>query len=402
MNETITGKLPSRRSVAVVTGSRAEYGLYRPILRAICETVDLELRLMVCGMHLSQTYGHTSRRIEHDGFRIHDRIETLITSDDSPEAIGRSIAAGVSGFARAFGAARPDILMLLGDRYDMLAAALAAMPYAIPITHIHGGELTEGAIDDAIRHALTKLSHLHFVSTERYRHRVIQLGEQPDRVIVCGAVGLDTIRLTKATPREGLEAHLGLRLEPPPLLVTFHPTTLEYADIPRQCRALTQALRGAGRPIIVTYPNADTMAHTVIAEIETFAAAHANVRVERELGAANYFGMMAVSAAMVGNSSSGIIEAPSFRLPVVNIGNRQRGRIRAANVIDCVCEPEAIASAIVRATSVDFRESLVGLKNPYGDGHAAERIVAYLRSASLGQGLVEKRFFDLPEIQKLI
>jgi len=391
-----------RRTIAVVTASRAEYGLCRPILHAIREAPDFELRLMVCGMHLSQRYGYTVRRIEQDGFRIHDRIETLIASEDSPEAIGKSMGAGISAFARAFGEARPDILMLLGDRYDMLAAGLAALPFTMPIAHIHGGELTEGAIDDAIRHSLTKMSHMHFVSTERHRDRVVQMGEQPKRVIVCGAPGLDAIRTTKPTPREDLERRIGLRLEPAPLLVTFHPTTLETADVLQQCRALSAALAGVRRTIVATYPNADTMAHTVIDEIEGFAAAHANARIVKDLGTADYFGMMALSAAMVGNSSSGIIEAPSFRLPVVNIGNRQRGRLRAANVIDCECEPTAIAAAIARAMSVEFRQGLAGLKNPYGDGHAAERVVAGLRSVAFDRELVEKRFFDLPDVHRLL
>ena len=390
--------MATNRTLAVVTGSRAEYSLYRPILHAIQSAPGLTLRLMVCGMHLSDRYGMTVRRIEQDGFPVAERIETL-SDADTPEAIGQAIGRGVAGFANAFGRSRPDMLLLLGDRYDMLAAASAALAFALPIAHVHGGELTEALIDDAIRHSLTKMSHLHFVAAERYRERVIQLGEQPDRVIVSGAPGLDTVLTTRPTPRAELERRIGLSFDQAPLLVTFHPVTLEYSEVGTQIDALLAALAEVRRPIVFTYPNADTAGMQVIAAIETFVAAHANARVVKDLGAADYFGMMAASAAMVGNSSSGIIEAPSFALPVVNIGNRQRGRLRAANVIDCETETRAIAEAIARATAPDFRAKLQGMVNPYGDGHAAERIVRVLQTISLDGDLVKKRFFDLPAVR---
>lgn len=391
----------ARRTVAVVTGSRADYGLYLPILRAITSAPDLELRLMVCGAHLSPRFGDTVQRIVADGFEVADRIG-MVGEDDTPGAIAAATARGVEGFARAFARVRPDIVVLLGDRYEMIAAALAAIPFALPIAHIHGGELTEGAMDEAIRHSLTKMSHLHFVSTERYRQRVVQMGEQPDRVIVSGAPGLDTIRTTRPTPRAELERRLGLSFDPAPLLVTFHPVTLEFAETGAQVEALLAALSASERPILFTYPNADTAARAVITAIEAFVAARAGARVVKDLGTADYFGMMTRSAAMVGNSSSGIIEAPSFKLPVVNIGNRQRGRLRAANVIDCDPAAAAIGAAIRRATSPGFRASLDGLVNPYGDGRAAARIVAALRAARLDASLIEKRFFDLPRIDELL
>lgn len=387
--------MAENRTLAVVTGSRAEYGFYRPILRAIGDAPALTLRLMVCGMHLSERYGMTVRRIEQDGFPVAERIDTL-SDADTPEAIGKAIGDGVKGFAGAFGRSRPDLLLLLGDRYDMLAAASAALAFVLPIAHIHGGELTEGLIDDAIRHSLTKMSHLHFVATERYRERVIQMGERPDRVFVSGAPGLDTVRTTTPTPQVELERIVGLSLDPAPLLVTFHPVTLEYTEAGTQVAALLAALAQVKRPIVFTYPNADTAGLEVIAAIEAFVAAHGNARVVKDLGPADYFGMMATSAAMVGNSSSGLIEAPSFALPVVNIGNRQRGRLRAANVIDCACETPAIGDAIARATAPGFRAGLKGMTNPYGDGHAAERIVDVLQTISLDGELVKKRFLDLP------
>jgi UDP-hydrolysing UDP-N-acetyl-D-glucosamine 2-epimerase len=387
--------LAENRTLAVVTGSRAEYGLYRPILRAIVTAPALTLRLIVCGMHLSDRYGMTVRRIEQDGFPVAERIETL-SDADTPQAIGNAIGNGVKGFADAFARSRPDLLLLLGDRYDMLAAASAALAFALPVAHVHGGELTEGLIDDAIRHSLTKMSHLHFVATERYRERVIQMGEQPDRVFVSGAPGLDTVRTTRPTPKADLERIVGLSFAPAPLLVTFHPVTLEYSEAGAQIDALLAALAQVRRPMIFTYPNADTSGLRIIAAIEAFVAAHANARVIKDLGPADYLGMMAASAAMVGNSSSGLIEAPSFALPVVNIGDRQRGRLRAANVIDCVSETPAIADAIGRATAPEFRAELKGMTNPYGDGHASERIVDVLQTIPLDGDLVKKRFFDMP------
>jgi UDP-hydrolysing UDP-N-acetyl-D-glucosamine 2-epimerase len=382
------------RSIAVVTGSRAEYGLCKSILTAITRSSGLVLRLIVCGTHLEPAFGRTAEAIEADGFPIARRIETW-TGSDSPQAIAASISRGVVGFAKTFAEAQPDILLVLGDRYDMIAAALAALPFALPIAHIQGGELTEGAIDEAIRHALTKMSHLHFVANEVYRNRVIQMGEQPDRVFVSGAPGIDLIRATPPTPAAELKRRIGVKFRSAPLIVTLHPTTLEYASTATQSRALMAALATVDRPLLFTYPNADTAASTIIAAIDDFVAHHANARVIKSLGAADYFGMMAVSAAMVGNSSSGIVEAPTFRLPVVNIGNRQRGRLRAANVIDCEAESGAIVAAIKRAVSPKFRASLKDLANPYGDGNAAERIVRVLREVPLDASLVEKRFYDL-------
>jgi UDP-hydrolysing UDP-N-acetyl-D-glucosamine 2-epimerase len=389
------------RTIAAVTGSRADYGLLRPVLLEIARAADLRLRLMVCGAHLSSNYGFTVQRIEQDGFPIADRIETLANAD-SPEAIAMSIARGVSGFAQAFARSRPDLLVLLGDRYETISAGLAALPFAMPIAHIHGGELSEGAIDDAVRHALTKMSHLHFVSAAPHRARVIQMGEQPDRVVISGAPGLDTICSTEPTPRSELERRLELAFDPSPLLVTFHPVTLEYNETASQLEALMLALASVGRPIVFTYPNADTRASSIVAGIEAFAANHSNARVVKDLGPADYFGMMAASAAMVGNSSSGLIEAPSFNLPVVNIGNRQRGRLRAANVIDCNPTADSIRAAIARATASEFRLALGALVNPYGDGRAAARIVKVLRTVPLNGELVKKTFFDLPSLSEIL
>jgi UDP-N-acetylglucosamine 2-epimerase len=371
------------RSVAVVTGSRAECGVLKSILTAITQCSNLALRLVVCGMHLEAAFGRTVDAIEADGFPISDRVETW-TGADSPQAIAASISRGVAGFAEAFAKARPDVLLLVGDRYDMIAAATAALPFALPIAHLHGGELTEGAIDEAIRHSLTKMSHLHFVANEVYRNRVIQMGEQPDRVFVTGSPAIDLIRTTRPTPRAELEQRMGMKLDAAPLL------------------ALMAALATIERPILFTYPNADTAASAIIAAIDDFVGRCPSARVLKSLGAADYFGMMAISAVMVGNSSSGIVEAPSFGLPVVNIGNRQRGRLRAANVIDCEPESDAIVPAINRAVSPSFRKKLRDLVNPYGDGHAAEHIVGVLRQVPLDANLIEKRFYDVLGLKHIL
>lgn len=376
-----------------MTGTRAEYGILRPVLRAIMAEDALSLRLLVCGTHLSQEFGHTVERIENDGIPVAGRIETL-PGDDSAEAAARSIAAGVSGFAHSFAAHRPDMLLLTADRPEMLAAAGAALNFAIPVAHLHGGELTFGAVDDAIRHALTKLSHLHFVATETYARRVIQMGEDPGRVHVTGAPGLDNIREIEPLDDAALAGAIGMPLEPAPLLCTFHPVTLEAESTMDQLAALLGALADSGRPVVMTYPNSDPLGRRIIAAIEAFAAAHAVVKVVPDLGTRDYFSLMRRAAAMVGNSSSGITEAASFELPVVNIGSRQAGRLRAANVIDARPERNAILAAIGKATSPGFRATLNGLANPYGDGHAAARIVAALRDTPTGPGLMIKQFQD--------
>lgn len=380
------------RTVGVVTGTRADYGIYRPVLRQM-ERTGLSFELYVCGMHLAREFGHSVDAIERDGFPIAERIETLLAGD-TPEAIATSIGLGAIGFARMFARRRPDILMLLGDRTEMLSAGTAALPFVIPIAHLHGGELTEGVIDDAIRHALSKMSHIHFVSAEAYRDRLVRMGENPERVHVTGAPGLDNVHAARRLDDAALAAAIGLPLAPAPLLVTFHPETLDYRNTAAHVAELLSALDGANLPAVFTYPNADAQGRTIAGAIEQFAATRPHCRVVRNLGTDAYLSLMARAAAMVGNSSSGIIEAASFRLPVVNIGDRQRGRLRPANVIDVTPERAPIEAAIRRAVDPAFRAALNGLKNPYGDGRAAERIVEVLRTAELGPSLIEKRFYD--------
>ncbi len=383
------------RTIGVVTVGRSDYGIYRPVLERIRDDSELELRLYVSGMHLSPEFGLTVAEIEADGFPIAGRIEMLEPSDD-PEGIARSMGRGTSGFAAAFARSRPDVLLVLGDRFEMHAGAVAAVPFLIPIAHVHGGESTEGAIDEQLRHSLTKLAHLHFASTEEYARRIVQMGEEPWRVVVSGAPALDSVASFDPLDREELVARHGIRLNGPPLLVTYHPVTLEYEQAGEQVRELLAALDESGRDLVFTCPNADTGTRAVQGPVEEYAARNPRrATLVANLGSRAYFTLMQEAAAMVGNSSSGIVEAASFKLPVVNVGTRQQGRLRAANVIDVGYGSEEILGGIRRALSAGFRESLAGLENPYGDGRAAERIVARLKEVELGDRLLRKRFHVL-------
>ena len=382
------------RTVAVVTGSRADFGIYRPILKTIEATPGIEYHLHVCGAHLSPDFGNTVDEIEAGGFGIARRIKTYIGSN-GPADIAGSMAAGLTGFADAFSRVRPDIVLLLGDRYEMFAASAAAQPFALPLAHIHGGESSEGAFDEAFRHAITKMSHVHFASTETYARRIIQMGEDPERVFVTGAPALDNLAELSPDADTVLDERLNMSFDPAPLLVTFHPVTLEYEKTESYIAELLTALEATGLPAVFTYPNADTAGQIIVDAIHRYIARHPESRAVESLGTDGYFALMKKAAAMVGNSSSGIIEAASFGLPVVDIGNRQRGRIRGPNVLHACCSSAAIATAINRSLAPEFRATLNNLPNIYGDGKASVRIVDTLRSMPLGGRLVQKSFFDL-------
>ncbi len=355
----------------------------------------LDLRLVVSGMHLSAQHGSTVRAIEEDGFDIAERIEILLSSD-TPQGISKSVGLGVIGFAQLFDRWRPDIMVVVGDRFEMHAAALAALPFKIPIAHISGGELTEGAIDDALRHSLTKLSHLHFPATEEYARRIIQLGEEPWRVIVAGEPSLDQLHTMQLLPREELERRFELQLNQRFVMVTFHPVTLEYEQAEEQVTELLAGIQTSGMPAVFTMPNADTGNHVIREKIKQFVAEHGDSRLVDNFGIHAYFSMMSLAAAMVGNSSSGLLEAASFELPAVNIGARQDGRVRARNVIDVGYNREDIARGMRKAVSPEFRASLRGLVNPYGGGNASRIITDRLRTVELGDRLIRKKFYDLP------
>lgn len=384
------------RTIGVVTVARSDYGLYRPILRELAAHPDLTLHLIVGGMHLSEEFGSTVGEIEQDGFAIADRVATPLESD-APAGIAAAIGFGIGGFAQSFARTRPDLLLVLGDRYEMLAAVTAALPFALPVAHVHGGESTEGLIDEGIRHAITKMSHVHFAATELYARRIVQMGEEPWRVHVSGAPGLDAIRELTPVPKAELERLVGLPIGDRSLLVTYHPVTLEYEHVERDLAAFLEALDSSGFDLVFTAPNADTNTRTVTQMIQSFIATRERAVLTPNLGSHGYLSMLGLVRGMVGNSSSGIIEAASFKLPVVNVGTRQQGRVRPRNVIDAGHEPAAILDAIRRATSDEFRASLADLQNPYGDGHAAERIVATLAAVPLDRTLIVKRFHDLQE-----
>lgn len=385
---------PARR-IAVVTTSRADYGLYRPLLARLAGDPAADLRLVVGGMHLVPEFGLTVAAIEADGFAVAERVEHLVASD-TPLGTALSMGLGTTGYARAFAGVTPDIVVVLGDRFEMHAAAVAIQPFRVPLAHIHGGELTLGAMDDALRHSMTKLSHLHFVTTEAYARRVAQLGEEPWRITVSGAPGLDNLRDVAPMPAAALAALVGGPLDPAPLLVTYHPTTQESAGADAEAAALLGALAAQERPIIFTAPNADHGGRRLLQLIRAFIEENRNATLVENLGTEAYFGLMAAAAAMVGNSSSGIIEAASFKLPVVNVGGREEGRLRPANVIDVAAEPGAIAAGIECALTPAFRAGLAGLRNPYlGERPAAEVIHERLVSVALDEALVKKRFADL-------
>ncbi|MBI4354227.1 MAG: UDP-N-acetylglucosamine 2-epimerase (hydrolyzing) [Candidatus Omnitrophica bacterium] len=383
------------RTIGVVTVGRSDYGIYRPVLRAIQQAEGLALRLFVTGTHLEPSFGLTVRAIEVDGFPIAERIPMGL-GDDSPAGIAAAMGRGTLGFSQAYGRCRPDVLVLLGDRFEMHAAAVAAVPFAIPLAHLHGGELTNGAIDNAWRHAMTKMSHLHFVATEEARRRVLQMGEEPWRVVVSGAPGLDNLRTVKLLTLEEIAFSLGKPLKTAPLLVTYHPVTLEYEQAVWQIGELLAVLEVVDRPVVFTAANADTNGRVIRRAIEAFVASRPSSVVVDALGTQAYFSLMAHAAAMIGNSSSGLIEAPSFKLPVVNIGTRQAGRLRAENVIDVGYGREAILQGIRRALAPETRECLKNMVNPYGEGRAADVMVDHLRGVVLDHRFIAKSFVDWP------
>jgi len=384
------------RTVAVVTVDRSDWGIYRPVVRRIVEHLDLELALLVSGTHLDPRFGETVREIEGEGFDIGARVE--VTCDAAaPSDVTTRMGQGTLGFGRVFSERRPDLLVVLGDRFEMHAAALAALPFRIPVAHVHGGELTAGAMDDALRHSITKLSHLHFVATDEYRRRVEQLGEEAWRITVSGAPSLDNIREIEIPTIEELERQVGMKLEPKPLLVTFHPETLASRTPGEQVAELLGALERLRLPVVFTGTNADPGGDEIARAVAQYVADHADARVVRHLTTAGYFGMMRFASAMAGNSSSGIIEAASFELPVVNVGGRQGGRVRGRNVIDVPTGRRDIQSGLQRAVSAAFRESLRGMSNPYGVGDASDRIVGRLASEPLNDRLLRKMFVDQPE-----
>ena len=382
------------RKTAIITVGRSDFGIYRPILRRIQQEPALQLLLLAGGGHLNESTGQTIDQIRDEGWTVTAEFPMPLNGD-SPEATARAMGAGINALSAIYAKEQPDLLLTLGDRYEMFSAVAAAVPFNIPVAHIHGGELTEGAMDDQFRHAITKMSHLHFTSTPEYARRVIQLGEAPWRVTISGAPALDNLREIDWMDRAELARELNMDLSQPPLLVTFHPVIRE-APPEEQIRTLLDVLTTRPEPIIFTYPNVDPGSTAVIAAIQDFAARHPRARVFSNLGVQRYFSLMKTAAAMVGNSSSGLIEAGSFALPVLNIGIRQDGRIRGPNVLDVSCSTDAIRNSLEQILAPAFRTSIQNMINPYGTGQASEIIVERLKNVPLNERLLRKRFFDLP------
>lgn len=383
------------RKICVITGTRAEYGLLRWVMQGIKEDPELTLQIIATGMHLSPEFGLTYREIEEDGFHIDRKIE-MLTSSDTPVGIAKSMGLGVIGFADALNELRPDLIVVLGDRFEIFAAVATALVARIPVAHLHGGEATEGAFDEALRHSITKMSQLHFVATEKYRQRVIQLGEQPERVFWVGGLGIDNIKRLKLLDRAELEASLDFKLGKKNLLITFHPVTLEKATAADQMAELLTALAVLqDTQLVFTLPNADTDGRVLIRMVEQFAAQHPNARVYPSLGRLRYLSSIAHVDGVVGNSSSGLTEVPSFRKGTINIGDRQRGRLQAASVINCAPIRLSIAAALERLYDADFQASLNQVRNPYGEGGASEKVVETIKHTAI-DSIVKKAFYDLP------
>ena len=383
------------RKICVITGSRAEYGLLRWVMQGIKDDPTLKLQVLATGMHLSREFGLTYREIKKDGFRI-DRKVKMLTGSDTPVGIAKSMGKGLIGFADALNELKPDLIVVLGDRFEIFSAVAAALVARIPVAHLHGGELTEGAFDDAIRHSITKMSHLHFVATEEYRQRVIQLGEQSQRVFTVGGLGIDNICRLKLLKRKKLEAVLNFKLGKKNLLITFHPVTLENDAGVKQMGELLKALRKIKKTqLIFTLPNADTNSRKLIKMVKQFVAQNPNARAYSSLGQLRYLSCIAQVDGVVGNSSSGLAEVPSFRKGTINIGDRQQGRLQATSVINCQATRQSIGIAIRRLYSRDFQARLSQVRNPYGTGGASDKVVKSLKHCSLN-GISKKAFYDLP------
>lgn len=388
--------MDERRKICVVTGTRAEYGQLSRILKLIGQHPQLELQLVACGMHLAPEYGLTYRAIEADGFAIDRKIEMQLASD-TPVGTTKSTGLGLIGFADAFAELAPDIVLVLGDRFEILAAATAAMLANIPLAHISGGEITEGVIDDSIRHAITKMANIHFPATEVYRRRVIQLGEPPETVYCVGDPAVDAMLSMPLLTRAQLEKDLKIRFNKHLLLITYHPVTREGTLAERQFVELLRAVdEQPDSTLIFTRPNCDSYGRAIIDRMEEYAAGHPDkAAVFASLGQQRYLSVLKLADAVVGNSSSGIVEAPTFKTATINVGDRQKGRLRSISVIDCEPKAAAMKAAFAQLYSPDFQKQLKTAVNPYGDGGASERIVEILAGYDLNR-CHRKVFYDLP------
>ncbi|OUS31479.1 UDP-N-acetyl-D-glucosamine 2-epimerase, UDP-hydrolysing [Gammaproteobacteria bacterium 45_16_T64] len=387
------------RKIAVFTGTRAEYGLLYWIIRRLHESNDVELCLMVGGAHLSPEFGYTVEQIDRDGFEITERLEFLMSSD-SAVGVSKSMGLALISASESFERCKPDLLVVLGDRFEAMAIVQAAMIACVPVAHIHGGEITEGLIDEAVRHSITKMSHLHFASTETYRKRIMQLGEEPSNVFNSGAPGIDSIFSLELLERSEVSDAVGFSLETPYFVVTYHPVTLELDGAVFALENLLQVLSGyPNHKLIITYPNADTHGRRLIKVLEAYQSQNANrVLLVQSLGQLRYLSLLKYCDLVIGNSSSGLIEAPTFGVPTINIGSRQKGRVAGETVLHCGESVESIREAMKTSLTKEFRENCKSAENPYGDGGASQFIVEELIGHPL-DNILSKRFCDMEPIE---
>ena len=383
------------KTITVLTATRAEYGLLKPIIVALKQVKNLQIKVAVTGAHLSPEFGLTYKEIESDGIKIDIKID-ILKGSGKPSDITRTMAKAMCGFADYFENNRSDALIVLGDRYETLAVCLAAMNERIPIIHLYGGDKTEGAVDEAIRHAITKISLLHLVSTMEVRNRVIQLGEQPDRVLVVGAIGVENVMNTPLMSLEDLEDSLGMKLSGGYAVVTFHPVTLEKNSAEKQCKELLYAISKFPEiNFIITKANADTDGRVINKLLYEYVKNHSNAKLFDSLGMVRYLSAVKHSLVVIGNSSSGLVEVPSFHVPTVNIGERQKGRIRPESVIDCEPCADSIVRAINKALSYEFKAICERVKNPYGDGNTTKKIVSAVCDMLNNPIDIKKHFYDI-------
>lgn len=384
-----------KKIISVLTATRAEYGLLKPVIAKLNEVDEFDVRIVATGAHLSPEFGLTYKEIEKDGFEIDKKIEILLSSDTTT-SISKSMGLAMINFADYFETLNPDLLVVLGDRYETLAVSIAAMNQRIPLAHLYGGETTEGAIDEAIRHAITKLSYLHFTSTEEYRKRVIQLGEDPSRVFNFGAIGIENILHEKLLSKEELEEKLNITLSKPYSVVTFHPVTLEKDGTMKQIKSLLEVCKGHKRMnFIFTKANADAEGRMINQLIDDYAEVNENIIAFTSLGLTRYLSALKYCTMVIGNSSSGLLEAPSFGVPTINIGDRQKGRLQSGSVINCDPSEESINKAIESALSKDFVKKAKETINPYGDGETSSRIVDVIKEYILNDKInLKKTFYD--------
>ncbi len=383
-----------KRKICVVTGTRAEYGLLYWLMKEIEADKDLELQLIVTGMHLSPEFGLTYKEIEKE-FRIDKKIEMLLSSDTAM-GISKSMGLAQIGFAEAFEELKPDILVVLGDRYEIFSAVSSAMICNIPIAHLHGGEITQGAFDESIRHSITKMSHLHFTATDEYKNRVIQLGEEPNRVFNVGGMGIENIKRLKLLSKDEFEESINFKLNKKNILVTFHPVTLENSTAKEQFQELLDAIDELENTnIIFTKANSDTDGRIINQMIDEYVTKNSHKSVGfASLGQLRYLSALQYIDAVVGNSSSGLLEAPSFKIATINIGDRQKGRIKALSVIDCEPKKEEILKAFKEIYSKEFQEKLKNVENPYGESCPSKQIIEVLKNVNLAN-ILKKSFYDL-------